>query len=194
MNTNTSTSSYFRDIFKNIEDEKKWQSDIQFNINQVVNTDADHINLSEVLKSTNNYAFPSHFNGIDNKSRLIVAIRLSAMKSGFMVIQRKCKSEKQLNKHHLAYLTLQCQHGISFQRTRPSSSIRNSKPKNSIERIDLCPFRMNISLCKETNVWPLHCRKGSQKQCAEIHKIISRCTRNTYTRIYLFSLDVNSKY
>ena len=108
MNTNTPTSSYFHDIFKNIEDKKTWQSDIQFNINQDINTDADYINLSEVLQSTNNYAFPSHFNGIDNKSRLIVAIRLSAMKSGFMVIQRTCKSEKQLNKHHLAYFALQC--------------------------------------------------------------------------------------
>jgi hypothetical protein len=121
---------------------------MQFNIKEDVNTNGDYINLSEVLKSTDDYAFPSHFNGIDNKSRLIIAIRLSAMKSGFMIIQRTCKSEKHLNKHHLAYLTLQCQHGIRYRRTRPSSNLRNCKTKYSMDRINLGPFRMNIFLVK----------------------------------------------
>ena len=81
MNTNPPTSSYFHDIFKNTEDEKPWQSNTQFNVNQDIHMNPDYINLSEVLKSTNNYAFSSHFNGVHNKTRFIIAIRLSAMKS-----------------------------------------------------------------------------------------------------------------
>ena len=39
-----------------------------------------------------------------------------------------------------------------------------------MDKQELCPFRMNISLCKNTNVWFLHCGKGNKKHEADLHK------------------------
>ena len=170
MTANTSSSTCYDKIFNNLDQKKIWTSDLLFNLNDKLETDPEFVNLSEILKSRNNFAFPSHFNGVENKSKLIIALRLSAMKCGFWLVLRTSKSQKQLNKHHLAYLTLSCQHGVTFHRSRSVTNKRNCQTRYSINADDCCPFRMNISLCKETNIWFLHCRKGSQKEQADLHK------------------------
>ena len=88
---------------------------MEFNTTEEIDQDTPYVNLSNSLKSNENYPFPSHFNGVENKSKLMMALRLSAMKAGFCLCLRTSKCESQLNKHHLAYLTIQCQHGIKFR-------------------------------------------------------------------------------
>ena len=169
MSNNHSIRTYFNEVFQHIQDKKSWNSTMEFNTTEQIDQEPVYVNLSNFLQSNDNYPFPSHFNGIQNKSKLIMALRLSAMKAGFWLCLRTSKCESQLNKHQMAYLTLQCQHGIKF-RHRPNSSTRNCKTNYSIDSDNLCPFRINVSLCKETNVWYLHCRKGKQKQIANLHK------------------------
>ena len=88
MTANTLSSTCFDKIFKDLDQKKIWTSDLLFNLNDKLETDPEFVNLSEILKSRNNFAFPSHFNGVENKSKLIIALRLSAMKCGFCLVLR----------------------------------------------------------------------------------------------------------
>ena len=45
-----------------------------------------------------------------------MTLRISAIKVGFGLVLRSSKSGHQLDKHHLTYLNLQCQHGIRFHK------------------------------------------------------------------------------
>ena len=125
MTANTLSSTCFDKIFKDLDQKKIWTSDLLFNLNDKLETDPEFVNLSDILKSRNNFAFPSHFNGAENKSKLIIALRLSAMKCGFWLVLGTSKSQKELNKHHLAYLTLSCQQSVTFHRSRSITNKRN---------------------------------------------------------------------
>ena len=106
-----------------IEDKKSWDSIMEFNTTEEIDQVPKYVNLSDFLKSNKNDPFPSHLNGIKNKSKLIMALRLCAMEAGFLLCLRTSKCESQLNKHHVVYLTMQCQHGIKF-RHRSNSNAR----------------------------------------------------------------------
>ena len=91
------------------------------------------------------------------------------MKSGFALVHRSSKSEKQLQKQQnlLQYITLQCQHGIKFKgKEKIHSNVY--KTKYCCETSGLCQFRINLSLCKITNSWRIHnssaSKRGKQSQ------------------------------
>ena len=67
MITNTSANTYYGQILKDLENKKTWHSDLQFNLNDSLNTDQEFVNISNIIKSRNNFSFPSHFNSTENK-------------------------------------------------------------------------------------------------------------------------------
>ena len=73
------------------------------------------------------YALPSHYNGLDSKKRLVMDLKMSAIKSGFALVQRTSKSQKQLkNDNKLCYISLRCQHGIKYDpREKYTSTFTN---------------------------------------------------------------------
>ena len=154
--SHSSTTDCFDQIVQTIQDRKTWECSLLFNVEQDVTSEPTIVDLTSAMQSSQDYVFPSHFNGIDNKNRLSITLRVAAMKSGFMIVQRTCKSTKQLQSKHLAYITLCCQHGLIFQRNRPTKNSRSCKTKYATDPECLCPFRMNISLCKNTDAWYLH--------------------------------------
>ena len=82
---------------------------------------------------------------------------------------------------------MQCQHGIKFRHS-PSSNVRKCKTKHSLHSTDLCQFRINTSLCKETNSWYLHCRKGQRKNNADLHQYhLLMESSHIHSHISLFS-------
>ena len=83
MTNNDSISTYFDEVFQHIEDKKSWDSIMEFNTSEEIDQFPNYVNLSDVLKSNENYPFPSHLNGIENKSKLIMALRICATKAGF---------------------------------------------------------------------------------------------------------------
>ena len=56
---------------------------MEFNTSETLNDTPNYVNLSNILNSREKYPFPSYFNGIENKSKLVMALRICAMKAGF---------------------------------------------------------------------------------------------------------------
>ena len=130
---------------------KGWCCQLCFNIgdkNQsLVNNEID---LCKVLSGDQPYKLPDRFIGIESKSNILTEIKISAMKSGFILVHWSPKSQKQLDKKHLAYLSLQCQHGLKYT-TEKKHNEKIYKTRYSTENMQPCPFRLNIALMKETN-------------------------------------------
>ena len=92
------------------------------------------------------------------------------MKSGFALVHRSSKSKKQLEKNDImsAYLTLQCQHGLTYSYKDKSYEVV-SKIKWSRKCDVKCKFRINISLHKNSQYWWVHNAKGPHKNIADHH-------------------------
>ena len=168
MSQTNAITSIFQEMFDTLKAKQRWQCQLMFNTTQSVDDEPHYVNLSEVLKSNNNFPFPDHFDGIENKTKLITALRISSMKSGFWIVVRSSKSGNHLNKHHSAYLNIKCQHSIIY-RKRSSNNIRKCKTRYSTSAEDVCRFVMNISLCSITNKWYLHHTKGKKRLHADMH-------------------------
>ena len=107
----------------------------------------------------------------DSRKKLITELKISAMKSGFALIHRSSKSKKQLDKGDQimsAYLTLQCQHGLTYNGSEKAYA-HVFKTKWSRKHDVKCNFRINISLHKETNCWWIHNTKGKNRNSADNH-------------------------
>ena len=163
-------SDNIKELIESVKLKENWNCSILFNIHHSLNEDSEYVDLSEILKSEMNYKFPSHFDGIDQKDKLLIALRTSALKSGFSLFVRSSKSLGQLDKHHSAYISLCCQHGTLFRRKSSTLSKRKCQTRYTITACQLCPFKMNISLCKLSNKWYLHYRKGKQKLIANLYQ------------------------
>ena len=168
MSTNASPREYFDQLFVSLKEKEKCHCSIMFNANKIIQDDPKYVNLSEVFKHKDNYAFPSHLDGLENKSKILIALRISAVKSAFCFILRSSKSSTHLDKHYLAYLKLQCWHGTRFLK-RQSHYERNYKARYSTDSNHLYSISMKISLCKVTNRWFLHNRKGQHKENVDQH-------------------------
>ncbi len=90
---------------------------MEFNLSSSANSEPNYIDVCTVLKGDAPYQLPQHFHGEDSRKKLITELKISAMKSGFALIPRSSKSKEQLDKGDKimsAYLTLQCQHGLTY--------------------------------------------------------------------------------
>ena len=116
-----------------IKQKETWNSAILFNIHHSLDKEPSFVNLSDYLVSSDNYAFPSHFDGIENKDKLLIALRIRALKSGFALVVRSSKSNAHLDKHHSAYIALSCQHGVVF-RSKKTILKRRRKIQRQKER------------------------------------------------------------
>ena len=120
------------------------------------------------MHSTEPYYFPSHFNGLDNKKKLIFALQVMCIKSGFYLIQRSTKSTKQLQSDLNAYITLGCQHNLMYC-TSKKAFVRSTFTKLCTNPDQRCRFSLNIVLCKITNRWFTSNKSHKKKQNLLIH-------------------------
>ena len=147
---------------------KGWTSPLEFNLSPHPDDETNYIDLRTILKGNERFELPSHFNGIEFKKHLITALKISAMKSGFSLIHRSSKSTKQMDKDTSAYLTLQCQHGVTYY-GKEKSYKQVFKTKWSRKCDVKCQFRLNLSLHKHSNIWSIHNTKGKNKSTADYH-------------------------
>ena len=92
-----------------VADMKGWHCLMEFNLSPSADDEPNCIDLCCILKREKPFQLPKHFYGIQSKQKLIIALKISAMKSGFALVHRSSKSKKQLDKNGImsAYLTLQ---------------------------------------------------------------------------------------
>ena len=120
-------SDNIKELIESVKLKENWNCSILFNIHHSLSEDPEYVNLSEILESEVNNKFSSHFDGIGQKDKLLITLRISTLKSGFSLFVRSSKSLGQLDKHHSAYISLCCQHGALF---RPKSSTLSKKMPN----------------------------------------------------------------
>ena len=143
---------------------KGWNCNMEFNLSPNTKEKPNYIDLCTILNGEEPFQLPNHFNGIESKKKLITALKLSAMKSGFGLAHRSSKSLKQLDKDHQnlsAYLSLHCQHGLTYHGKEKSFELV-SKTKFSRKCDVKCKFRINISLHKESKCWSIHNNKKTK--------------------------------
>ena len=97
-------SDNIKELIESVKLKENWNCSILFSIRHSLSEDPEYVNLSEILQSEMNCKFPSHFDGIEQKDKLLIALRISALKSGFSLFIRSSKSLVQLDKHHSAYI------------------------------------------------------------------------------------------
>ena len=147
---------------------KGWTSPLEFNLSPHPDDETNYIDLRTILKGNERFELPSHFNGIEFKKHLITALKISAMKSGFSLIHHSSKSAKQMDKDTSAYLTLQCQHGVTYY--GKDKSFKQVFQTKLSRKCDVkCQFRINLSLHKHSNIWSIHNTKGKNKSTADYH-------------------------
>ena len=105
---------------------------------------------------------------MESKKRLLTKLKISAMKCGFALVHRSSKSVKQLDKHMSAYLTLQCQHGLTYT-GKEKTYDQVFKTKWSQKCDVKCQFCINVSLHKHSNNWSVHNTKGKNRYTADNH-------------------------
>ena len=92
------------------------------------------------------------------------------MKSGFALVHRSSKSKKQLENNDImsAYLTLQCQHRLTFaSKVKCYEAVFKTKWSRKCDV--RCKFRINISLHKKSTCWWVHNAKGPHKNILDNH-------------------------
>ena len=97
-----------------------------------------------------------------------MTLRTCEMKAGVWLVLWTSKCESQLNKHHLAYLTMQCQHGIKFIHN-PNSNARKCKTEYSLDSKNLCKIE-NIEFQRDTN----------HEQCIFVHEMLNMHNNGDY--------------
>ena len=110
--------SLYDDLFSSLKSKQKWKCSLMFNARSLLECDPDYVNLGDVLRSKQNNTFPSDFNEIEKQAELLIALHISAIKAGFGLVVRSSKPSGQLDKHHSAYIHIQCQHGVRFRQKR----------------------------------------------------------------------------
>ena len=92
-----------------LSDMKGWNNNMEFNLSPSPQDESKYIDLCTILKGKKPLELPQHFDGISGKNKLITALKMSAIKSGFGLVHRSSKSVKNLEKSQssmAAYLTL----------------------------------------------------------------------------------------
>ena len=159
----------YKTLDQYINDKKGWSAPLELNISPVSDPNPQYLDICTVLNGDTPIALPSQYNGLESKKRLIIDLKISAIKSGFALVQRTSKSQKQLkNDNLLCYISLRCQHGIKYD---PKDKVYKQvyKSKYCAKLKECCNFRVNISLCGVTNIWSIHHIKGKNKHLHSIH-------------------------
>ena len=148
---------------------KHWHCELPFTIDDKADSsESNEIDLCDTLIGDKPYVFPDRFSGSESKLQLLIELKPSAMKSGYNLVLRLSKSQKQLDNKHLAYLSLRCQHGVKY-RAEKNKCKRVCKTIRSTKDIEPCPFRLNIALLKDSNKWTIMNCKGIKKKDAKAH-------------------------
>ena len=159
----------YKTLDQYINDKKGWASPLELNISPACDPNPRYIDICTVLNGDSIYALPEQYNGLNSKKKLITDLKISAIKSGFALVQRTSKSQKQLKTDNLlSYISLRCQHGIKYD---PKDKVYKQvyKSKYCAKLKDCCNFRVNISLCGLTNKWRIHHLKGKNRHFHSIH-------------------------
>ena len=110
------TSTHFRTM--NTEDpfatlksyllqDQQWNCSILFNEEAPSSKITTNVDLLQKIKYGDVYIFPSRFDGVHNKKKLIVELKIATIKSCFSVCSRSSKSEERLireNSEYCAYV------------------------------------------------------------------------------------------
>ena len=149
---------------------KGWYWPMEFNLSLSADDEPNYIDLYSILKREQPFQLPKHFYGIESKKKLVTELKISAMKSGFALVHRSSKSKKQLEKNDVmsAYLTLQCQHGLTYSYKDKCYEVV-SKTKWSRKCDVKCKFCIDISLHKNSQCWWVHNAKGPHKNISDHH-------------------------
>ena len=117
-----------------IEKQKEWSAPFLFNTNDSTKDNNEDeqpvfVDICSVLKRGVPYTFPNHYSGLDSKDRLIIELRVAAIKAGFNLTKRSSKSKKQLekSKNYGSVITLTCQKG-QLHKVRLKKSTSSSSP------------------------------------------------------------------
>ena len=117
-----------------IEKQKEWSAPFLFNTNDSTKDNNEDeqpvfVDICSVLKRGVSYTFPNHYSGLDSKDRLIIELRVAAIKAGFNLTKRSSKSKKQLekSKNYGSVITLTCQKG-QLHKVRLKKSASSSSP------------------------------------------------------------------
>ena len=133
-------SDNIKELIESMKLKENWNCSILLIIHHSLREDPEFVNLSDILQSEMNYKFPSRFDGIEQKDKLLIALRISALKSRFSLFIRSSKSLDQLDKHHSAYISLCCQHGALVRPKSSTLSKRKCRTRYTITTCQLCPF------------------------------------------------------
>ena len=122
-----------------VKKQKVWSEPFLFNINDSKEDNNEQqpvfVDICSVLRTGVPYTFPSHYSGLDSKDRLIVELRIAAIKAGFNLTKRSSKSEVQLRRSKLfaCSVTLACQHGRlhepQLKKSGSSAATESKKPR-----------------------------------------------------------------
>ena len=120
------------------------------------------------MESNEHYYFPSHFNGLNNMNKIVLALRVMCIKAGFYLVHRSTKTKKQLAADHNAYITLCCQHSLMYY-TAKKEYIRSTFTKLCTDPDKRCRFSINIALCKHSDKWFLKNKRNSKSKQFTLH-------------------------
>ena len=130
---------------------KNWECSMPFN-ESMSNEIPKYIDLCKMLKGKEPYTFPGRCTGECSKEKLILELKISAMKAGFALMLRST-SKRQSPIYDLT-CHLYCQHGVPF-RQRAKKNIRVAKSKWCVGASKKCNFRVIIGLLRDSGRWVL---------------------------------------
>ena len=151
-----------------IRNDSHWKCNLQFNEEENKEAEHKYIDFSSIMESNNLYFFPSHYNGIQNLNKMVLALRVMCIKAGFYLVHRSTKSPKQLAIGDAAYITLCCQHSLMHCKSK-KDYVRSTFTKLCTDPTKRCFFSINIALCKQTNRWYLKSSRNSKNKERTLH-------------------------
>ena len=147
---------------------KGWPCQLNFNIEDSIDQPENLTDVCTIMSACQPFVLPNRFLGLDAKTKLLMELKISAMKAGFALVHRLSKSKKQLDAKYDVYLSLHCQHGLKYT-GKEKTYKQVYKTKYCTKRNEPCTFRINIALLKDNQHWLIMNTKGSRKSLCSMH-------------------------
>ncbi|KAG7371399.1 MULE transposase domain containing protein [Nitzschia inconspicua] len=143
-----------------------WDCELLFEEHDDTTDHATKHNLCKHQANGFEYMFPDQYRGLEAKERLVMELKLAALKAGFCLVTNKYQSRKSLpatkqrnpNRVRALAIHFKCDHGTvhrqeaSKSKEQSTQPLKNTSAKRPLSRDQVCPFGLTIYMIREDSV------------------------------------------
>jgi hypothetical protein len=152
-------NSSFNDFEKFLQESMTWTKPLLFN-QADIDKDPDGMDMVDLCAKhklttyKTPYIFPQRFTGSDSKQKLLIALKLASMQTGFILGTRSSQKEEssadgKSKDIYQSHIRLTCQHSNAYCQSKSSRNKYGATTKLSLSEEKKCCYTMKIALIRK---------------------------------------------